>query len=41
LRFPRIVRMRTDKTPAEIDTLDTVAKLFASQTRPSAQDAAG
>jgi DNA ligase 1 len=41
LRFPRIVRIRTDKTPAEIDTLDTVAKLFASQTRPSAQDAAG
>ena len=32
LRFPRIVRIRTDKAPAEIDTLDTVAKLFASQT---------
>jgi DNA ligase 1 len=32
LRFPRIVRIRTDKTPAEIDTLETVAKLFASQT---------
>lgn len=32
LRFPRIVRIRTDKTPAEIDTLETVAKLFVSQT---------
>lgn len=31
LRFPRIVRLRPDKPPAEIDTLDTVAKLFASQ----------
>lgn len=27
LRFPRIVRIRTDKTPAEIDTLETVAAL--------------
>jgi DNA ligase-1 len=27
LRFPRIVRMRPDKTPAEIDTLDTCRKL--------------
>lgn len=32
LRFPRIVRIRTDKSPLEIDSLDTVAKLFASQT---------
>ena len=31
LRFPRIVRIRTDKAPSEIDTLDTVAKLFARQ----------
>lgn len=31
LRFPRIVRIRTDKSPNEIDTLDTAAKLFASQ----------
>lgn len=31
LRFPRIIRIRTDKTPTEIDTLDTVAKLFARQ----------
>ena len=30
LRFPRIVRIRTDKTPAEIDTLDTVRRIFES-----------
>jgi DNA ligase-1 len=27
LRFPRIARIRTDKTPAEIDTLDTCRRL--------------
>ncbi len=32
LRFPRIVRIRRDKTASEIDTLQTVAKLFARQT---------
>jgi DNA ligase 1 len=32
LRFPRIVRIRTDKVPSDIDTLETVAKLFTSQT---------
>jgi DNA ligase 1 len=32
LRFPRIVRIRTDKQVAEIDTLETVAKLLARQT---------
>jgi DNA ligase 1 len=32
LRFPRIVRIRTDKSVSEIDTVDTVAKLFARQT---------
>jgi DNA ligase 1 len=31
LRFPRIVRIRTDKAVPEIDTLDHVAKLFARQ----------
>ncbi|HEY4739844.1 MAG TPA: ATP-dependent DNA ligase [Candidatus Acidoferrales bacterium] len=32
LRFPRIVRIRTDKPVSEIDTLESVAKLFTSQT---------
>jgi DNA ligase-1 len=31
LRFPRIVRIRPDKQAAEIDTLETVEKLFARQ----------
>jgi DNA ligase-1 len=31
LRFPRIVRLRPDKPAAEIDTLDRVRELFASQ----------
>ena len=31
MRFPRIVRMRDDKTPAEIDTLATVEALFGEQ----------
>lgn len=31
MRFPRIVRIRDDKTPAEIDTLETVEALFAEQ----------
>jgi len=31
LRFPRIARIRDDKTPAEIDELATVEKLFAAQ----------
>jgi DNA ligase-1 len=30
LRFPRIVRLRPDKQPSEIDTLSTVAKLAAA-----------
>jgi DNA ligase-1 len=30
LRFPRIARIRTDKTPADIDTLATCAKLAAT-----------
>lgn len=32
LRFPRIVRIRKDKPVSEIDTLETVARLFARQT---------
>ena len=31
LRFPRIARIRDDKTPAEIDELATVEKLFEAQ----------
>lgn len=31
MRFPRIVRIRDDKTPAEIDDLATVEALFAAQ----------
>lgn len=31
MRFPRIVRIRDDKTPAEIDRLATVEELFAAQ----------
>lgn len=31
LRFPRIVRLRPDKPAAEIDTLDRVREIFASQ----------
>ncbi len=40
LRFPRIARIRTDKTPAEIDTLETCRRLagasFADSTVPRA-----
>ena len=31
MRFPRIVRIRDDKTPAEIDTLASVEALFTEQ----------
>jgi DNA ligase-1 len=31
LRFPRILRLRTDKSADEIDTLDTVKEIFARQ----------
>ncbi|HET6670387.1 MAG TPA: ATP-dependent DNA ligase [Pyrinomonadaceae bacterium] len=32
LRFPRILRLRTDKTPEEIDTLETVQRLVEANT---------
>ena len=31
LRFPRIVRIRTDKLAAEADTLERVTEIFESQ----------
>ena len=31
MRFPRIVRVRDDKTPAEIDTMASVEQVFAEQ----------
>jgi DNA ligase-1 len=31
LRFPRILRLRADKSPAEIDTLETVKEIFERQ----------
>ena len=31
LRFPRIVRLRTDKRPADIDTLERVRQLYSKQ----------
>jgi DNA ligase-1 len=31
LRFPRIVRIRTDKSPADIDTLERVEEIYAMQ----------
>jgi ATP-dependent DNA ligase len=34
LRFPRIVRLRPDKTAEQIDTLDRVRELYAKQFRP-------
>ena len=38
LRFPRIVRLRPDKPLAEIDTLDRVSELFASQHQHGTRD---
>ena len=34
LRFPRIVRLRPDKPASEIDTIDRVREIFASQHAP-------
>jgi DNA ligase-1 len=33
LRFPRIVRLRNDKLPREIDTIDRVREIFERQHR--------
>ena len=38
LRFPRIVRIREDKTPAEISTLDEVRRIYEGQLRREAQE---
>ncbi len=38
LRFPRIIRLRTDKTPAEIDTLETVRRLVEAPNRTGLGD---
>lgn len=35
LRFPRIVRLRTDKSVADIDTLDTVKRLVEANESPA------
>jgi len=35
LRFPRILRLRTDKNPEEVDTLETVRRLVESHNTPS------
>ena len=41
LRFPRILRIRADKTPQQIDTLERVRELYARQiTLPRAADGA-
>jgi DNA ligase-1 len=31
LRFPRILRIRSDKTPEQIDTLERVRELYSKQ----------
>lgn len=37
LRFPRIVRIRDDKTPGEISTIDEVRRIYEGQLRREAQ----
>lgn len=41
LRFPRILRIRTDKTPADINTVDDVRRLYQLYRSVYEQDAAG
>jgi DNA ligase 1 len=38
LRFPRILRIRTDKSPEEADTLETVREIFARQGATAKRD---
>ena len=37
LRFPRIVRIRDDKTPDQISTIDEVRRIYEGQLRREAQ----
>jgi DNA ligase-1 len=39
LRFPRILRIRADKSPAEIDTLETVREIYQTQQTSPARSA--
>ena len=41
LRFPRILRLRTDKSPEEIDTLEIVKEIFARQAAGGKRKEAG
>jgi ATP-dependent DNA ligase I len=41
LRFPRILRLRTDKSVDEIDTLETVKEIFARQASGPKREEAG
>ncbi len=41
LRFPRILRLRTDKSAEEIDTLETVKEIFTRQASGAKQKEAG
>jgi DNA ligase-1 len=41
LRFPRILRIRTDKSPEGIDTLETVKEIFARQAAGGKKKEAG
>jgi DNA ligase-1 len=41
LRFPRILRIRTDKSPEEIDTLETVKEIFERQGATTRKTEAG
>jgi len=41
LRFPRILRLRTDKSADEIDTMDAVKEIFARQASGAKRQEAG